>query len=100
MSLEQFDKQVYELYELLHKGDAVDFPGLRKSAAYQDLFQVAQDTEPEDFVEFLTLFEYLAFHLAGGEDDKARFFGKSMEELPDLILQDMESVNGSNREIL
>jgi hypothetical protein len=97
MSLEQFDKQVYELYELLHKGQAADLPGLGKSAAYQELFQAAQDTEPEDFGEFLGLFEYLAFYLAGGEDDKARFLGKSMEELPDFILQDMESVNGSNR---
>ena len=89
MSLKHFDEQIYELYELLRKGQVADFPGLGKSAAYQELFQAAQDNEPEDFVEFLTLFEYIAFYLAGGEDDKARFFGKAIEDLPNLILQDL-----------
>lgn len=89
MDLDTFDAEVRKIYELLHGRDAKDFPALAKCSAYQELFASAQENEPEDFIEFLTLFEVLGWYLTGGESKKARFAGKTMEELPRLVLREL-----------
>ena len=89
LPMDEFDQQVYEIYQKLRQNKAEDFPGIAKHPFYRELFDAAQDTESEDFIEFLSLFEVLGYYLTGGEDKNAPFFGRTMEDLPDLVLQDM-----------
>ena len=89
MDLDKFDAEVREIYNLLHGRKQEDFPAITKYRYYKALFNSAQENGPEDFIEFLSDFECLAYELLGGRDEKARFAGKEMEELPNLILNDL-----------
>ncbi len=89
MNLEKFDDDVFRIYEIFRSKNESYFPGIVKHPFYRKLFDAAQDTEPDDFIEFLSLFEELGYYLTGGEDKNVPFFGRKLEELPDLVLQDM-----------
>lgn len=89
MDLDKFDAEVLEIYELLHGHKQEEFSVIAKYCYYKALFNSAQENGPEDFIEFLSDFECLAYELLGGRDEKARFAGKEMEELPKLVLNDL-----------
>ncbi len=88
LDLNSFDAEVRKIYELLHGRNKKDFPAVAHCSAYQELFYSAQENGPEDFIEFLSDFECLAYELLGGRVENARFAGKEMEDLPKLVLND------------
>ena len=89
MDLDKFDAEVREIYDLLHGRKQEEFPSIAGSGHYKALFNSAQENGPEDFIEFLSDFECLAYELLGGRNEKARFAGRTMEELPKLVLHDL-----------
>ena len=91
MDLDKFDAEVREIYDLLHGRKQEEFPAIAGSSHYKALFDSAQENGPEDFIEFLSDFECLAYELLGGRDEKAPFVGKEMEELPKLVLQELQT---------
>ncbi len=91
MNLDTFDAEVRRIYELLHGRDIRDFPVIGECGAYQELFDSAQENGPADFIEFLADFESIGYFLLGGENSRARFAGREMEELPGLVLKELET---------
>ena len=89
MSIEKFDEDMEKLYHLLRDLPKEKLPGLGSCPEYQELYDSAQENEPDEYIWFAGKFDIVAHYLAGSEDSKARFAGCNIDDIPELIMTEI-----------